>query len=100
MRAMRTKRLTRSLLVLSALSVPSVAYAQTPPPAEPAPAPAAAPAAAPEPAPEPPKPAHSWFWRPPLSFSVGEGDQKWTTQFQGFAELDSITDSTRGFTES
>jgi hypothetical protein len=93
-------------LVVSALFVPSVAYAQTPPPAEPAPAPAApaapapAPAAEPTPAPEPPKPAHSWFWRPPISFSVGEGDQKWTAQFQGFAELDSITDSTRGFTES
>jgi hypothetical protein len=89
--------MSRTLLVLSGLFVPSIAYAQAAPApaAEPAP-PAAAPA---EPAAAAP-PAHSWFWRPPLEFKVGEGDQKWTTQLYGFAELDMITDSTRSFNES
>src|SRR5258708_3374202 len=125
---MRTMRLSRKLLVLSVSFVSSTAYAQTPPVPEPAPAPASAPmpaagptaapqAGAPAPAPmatpapapavapaaplEPPaKPLHSWFLRPPVAFSVGEGDQKWTAQILGFAELDMITDSTRSFLES
>ena len=89
---MRTMRWSYKLLVLSASFVSSTAYAQTAPSArEPARA------AAPEP---PAKPVHSWFWRPPLAFSVGEGDQKWTAQILGFAELDMITDSTRSFLES
>src|SRR5258708_5486525 len=96
---MRTMRMSRKLLVLSALFVPSVAYAQTPPPPPPAEAPAPPPAAA-EPAPEPAKPAHSWFWRPALEYTVGSGDMKWVTQIYGFAELDVINDSTRAYNES
>jgi len=99
---MRTMILPGNLLVLSALLVAPAARAQTTPapaaPADTTPAPAAAPAAEP-PAP-PPAPAHSWFWRPNLEFTSGSGDSKWIAQLYGFAEFDSINDSTRSYTEA
>lgn len=42
----------------------------------------------------------SWFYVPPLEFGLGSGDRRWSLQFYGFAELDIIHDSTRGFNES
>ena len=42
----------------------------------------------------------SWFYVPPLEFGLGSGKTRWSLQFYGFAELDIIHDSTRGFNES
>ena len=42
----------------------------------------------------------SWFYVPPLEFGLGSGRTRWSLQFYGFAELDIIRDSTRGFNES
>jgi hypothetical protein len=50
-------------------------------------------------APAPPR-EPSWFYVPPLEFGLGSGSTRWALQFYGFAELDIIHDSTRGFNES
>jgi hypothetical protein len=50
-------------------------------------------------APAPPA-VPSWFYVPPLEFGLGRGNTRWSLQFYGFAELDIIHDSTRGFNES
>jgi hypothetical protein len=42
----------------------------------------------------------SWFYVPPLEFGLGSRNTRWSLQFYGFAELDIIHDSTRGFNES
>jgi hypothetical protein len=42
----------------------------------------------------------SWFARPPLTVSVGEGAQRWQATIYGFVEADAINDSTRSYTDS
>jgi hypothetical protein len=74
---------------------PPVAATPTAVPAKGAPPPAAlgsAAAASQEPA--------SWFYRPPLTLSVGEGRQRWRVTFFGFIEADYISDSTRSYNDS
>jgi hypothetical protein len=41
----------------------------------------------------------SWFYVPPMEFTMGPANWLWSIQFYGFAELDAINDSTRGFNE-
>ncbi len=41
----------------------------------------------------------AWFYVPPLEFGLGSGRTRWSLQFYGFAELDIVHDSTRGFNE-
>jgi hypothetical protein len=49
-------------------------------------------------APAPPA-VPSWFYVPPLELGLGSGSTRWALQVYGFAELDIIHDSTRGFNE-
>jgi hypothetical protein len=49
-------------------------------------------------APSPP-PTPSWFYVPPMEFTMGPPTWLWAIQFYGFAEFDAINDSTRGFNE-
>lgn len=42
----------------------------------------------------------SWFARPPLTVSVGSGEQKWQLTVYGFIETDVINDSTRSYVDS
>lgn len=44
--------------------------------------------------------APSWFTRPPLSISVGEGSRAWRATLYGFVEMDAINDSTRSYVDS
>ncbi len=46
---------------------------------------------------DPPGAAASRFARPPLEFSVGEGDRKLSLTFYGFLQADFIYDTTRSF---
>ena len=39
----------------------------------------------------------SWFYRPPLSVSVGKGEKKLSLTLYGFLELDAMVDSTRSY---
>jgi hypothetical protein len=41
----------------------------------------------------------SWFYVPPMEFTMGPRNWLWSIQFYGFAELDVINDSTQGFNE-
>lgn len=67
--------------------------ADVPPPVMPAvPAPAI-------PAPGANPPTGSWFDRPPLTLSIGEGKQKWSVTFYGFVEADYIYDTTRSYND-
>ena len=49
-------------------------------------------------APAPPS-VPSWFYVPSLELGLGRGSTRWSLQFYGFAELDLVHDSTRGFNE-
>ncbi len=42
----------------------------------------------------------SWFARPPLSVTVGEGKKTWQLTIYGFVEADVINDSTRSYGDS
>src|SRR5882672_2434381 len=44
--------------------------------------------------------APSWFARPPLTISLGEGHNAWRLTFYGFVEADAINDSTRSYVDS
>lgn len=89
-------RRSSDLILIAALLLSSRADAQSgaPPQGPGSPARETAPPLSP-----PGAPTHSWFWRPPLEFKVGEGDLRWTLQVYGFAELDMIRDSTRAYAE-
>jgi hypothetical protein len=41
----------------------------------------------------------SWFTRPPLTLTVGEGAGKWAVTFYGFLEADLIFDTTRSYND-
>lgn len=43
---------------------------------------------------------HSWFWRPPLTASVAEGDERWTLTLYGFVQGDFIVDTTRSYDDA
>jgi hypothetical protein len=116
------KRCTPVLLILASIVAASTADAQTasapassaPPPDAPATTEAARPVPAPtggeasplEPPSPPPRnapaevPPPSWFTRPPLTVSVGEGAQKWQATIYGFVEADVMNDSTRSYPDS
>jgi hypothetical protein len=61
--------------------------------------PAVAPVPVPRPIEAPPAEAApaSWFARPPLRLTVGEGARKWTVTLYGFVEADAIYDTTRSY---
>jgi hypothetical protein len=42
----------------------------------------------------------SWFWRPPLSASVGRGERQLTLTFYGFIQADFIHDTTRSYDDA
>ena len=42
----------------------------------------------------------SWFYRAPLTVSVGEGAQRWQVTFYGFVEADYIFDTTRSYNDA
>jgi hypothetical protein len=42
----------------------------------------------------------SWFARPPLAITLGEGAQRWRATIYGFIEFDAINDSTRSYADS
>jgi hypothetical protein len=42
----------------------------------------------------------SWFARPPLAVSAGQGDSRWQLTLYGFVEADAINDSTRSYSDS
>lgn len=44
--------------------------------------------------------ASSWFDRPPLAVTIGEGTKKWALAFYGFVEADYIADSTRSYDDA
>lgn len=109
------------LVIASSVLQASVARAQSSPPAEgdadagapeattpPSEAPPAAAAPAATTAPPIALPARteeasapaSWFARPPLSISVGQGDSRWRMTIYGFIEADVINDSTRSYSDS
>jgi hypothetical protein len=44
--------------------------------------------------------SRSWFWRPPLSVSLGDGPERWTLTLFGFVEADYIFDSTRSYDDA
>ncbi|HEY2407497.1 MAG TPA: hypothetical protein VGI10_15910 [Polyangiaceae bacterium] len=83
------------------IAAPSPAPAWGPPPSAPAPiAPIAPPAVVsaelPAAATDETK-APSWFSRPPLAITIGEGAKKFALTFFGFVEADYIYDSTRSY---
>ena len=101
----------KSLAVCALLLGPAaMAHAQV---AERAPATAASPAERPQPTAAPvfegtaaatgelrSDSPHSWFWRPPLTGSVGEGDERWTLTLYGFVQGDFIVDTTRSYDDA
>ena len=42
----------------------------------------------------------SWFARPPLTLTVGEGRSRWRATIYGFVEADAMNDSTRSYEDS
>ncbi|HXT98635.1 MAG TPA: hypothetical protein VN853_20215 [Polyangia bacterium] len=87
---------------------PAESPAPTPPAESPAPVPPTADVPPPVmptvPAPAIPAPGAnpatgSWFDRPPLTLSIGEGKQKWSVTFYGFVEADYIFDTTRSYND-